>query len=76
MNYQFNFIFHKTLKQEICQMEDLRQKHEVASRSRGDLDPQKLQDKLKKLEFSLDLTNQRCAKYEARVKELEGYLQI
>ncbi len=59
------------LKQEIRTLEDLQLRHETASR-RQDLDPDKMADRIKKLGMSLDLTNQRCQNYEAKVKELQG----
>ncbi len=36
------------------------------------MDPDKMADKIKKLAMSADLSQQRCVKYEARIKELEG----
>ena len=59
------------LKQELRDLEDLHTQHD-ANRGRQEMDPDKMADRIKKLAMSADLSQQRCMKYEARIKELES----
>ena len=58
------------IKKEMRDMENLYSSHN--SRSVTQLDDNKVLQKLKQMEFSVDLTKQKCEKAEARVKELEN----
>lgn len=57
------------IKQEMRDMENLYSSHNT--RAVTQLDENKALQKLKQMEFSVDLTKQKCEKAEARVKELE-----
>ena len=57
------------IKQEMRDMENLYSSHKT--RAVTQLDENKALQKLKQMEFSVDLTKQKCEKAEARVKELE-----
>lgn len=56
-------------KQEMRDLENLYNTHNTLSVTQ--LDDNKAVQKLKQMEFSLDLTKQKCEKAESRVKELE-----
>jgi hypothetical protein len=62
------------LKNELSALENIASRHDTLTgfRRPTDIDPQKLQDHIKKLSVQMDLTNQRCSNYEAKVKILEG----
>lgn len=62
------------LKNELNALENVALKQDTLTgfRRPADIDPQKLQDHIKKLSLQLDLTNQRCSNFEAKVKTLEG----
>jgi hypothetical protein len=63
------------LKNELSALENIASKQDTLTgfRRPADIDPQKLQDHIKKLSLQLDLTNQRCSNFEAKVKALEGH---
>ena len=58
-------------KQEMRDMENLYSSHSVLSVTERD-DDNKAMQKLKQMEFSVELTKQKCEKAEGRVKELEN----
>ena len=59
------------LKGELRTLETMLEQHESRGRQQN-MDPDKMMDRIKKLGVSLDLTNQRCQNYEAKIKQLEG----
>jgi len=61
----------QVLKQELHQLETAQTKH-ILPRGKQERDPDKMADRINKMSVCLDLTSQRCDKYEAKIKELEG----
>lgn len=66
------------LKSELSSLEAIVSRQDVVSgnRRQNELDPQRLQEHLKKMSLQLDLTNQRCLNYETKNKSLEGICHI
>jgi len=66
------------LKTELNSLENIASRQDVVTgiRRPNELDPQRLQEHLKKLSLQLDLTNQRCVNYETKNKSLEGLGQV
>jgi hypothetical protein len=62
------------LKIELDALENIASKQGTPTgfRRPTDIDLQKLQDHIEKLSLQLDLTNQRCSNFEAKVKSSEG----
>jgi uridine kinase len=66
-----------SLKNEIAALESATFQTEVflsSSRRLNEDDYHKMEEHVKKMSLQLDLTKQRCANYEAKIKTLEGLL--
>ena len=65
------FFVTQNLKQEMRTLENLQSEHS-SSKRRQDMDPDRMLDRIRKLEFGKDLAEQRCDKFQVRIKQLEG----